>query len=320
MRSAKIGKSPEIAIGHSADCGPGPAAIASGGCAQRRVGIDQVARQLLDAGGLGERQADMARLHLRARPGEHRLALEALGMVEAVDASLASSSRLAATMVQKVSDDLLAGRHAHLAAQRQDRIEREALAGRQAGVAVEGGGVGDGAAAADEGAAVRLGLGVARDAGAAGDEMRERDVRLVRGALVARARRSASPLVGDLGLRRTSWRRPDGRCRWLRGASTSSAIGGHLDVAVGIAVVEDGQAAAFAIRPRRRRCIRLRCAACRRALMNSPCRRRRTRARCLALGAASARPVADHQSPVVGVAQEDEGARAGPRSGRPASA
>ena len=104
----------------------------------------------------------MAGLHLRARPGQHRLAREALGMVEPRHRRLDLAARLAPTTVQKVSETfLLAGTRTRRRSD-SDRIEHEAVRCRQAARPVEGRRIGDRAAAADEGAAVGLGLGVAR--------------------------------------------------------------------------------------------------------------------------------------------------------------
>ena len=181
--------------------------------AHRGVGIEQVARQPLDVGRIGERQADMARLHLRARPGQHRLAREALGMLQPRHRLLDLDARLADDRPEG-HRNLLAGRHAHLPAQRNDRIEHEAGAARQLGAGLECRRIGDRAAAAEEGAAVGLGFGGALRAGAVVDEMRELDDRLV-GRARAAARMDDAVVGADLGFARTSWRMPDGRCRRL---------------------------------------------------------------------------------------------------------
>ena len=53
--------------------------------AQRRVGIEDVARQALVEAGLGRADVEMAQLHLRLRPGERGGALEGVGVLVLVD-------------------------------------------------------------------------------------------------------------------------------------------------------------------------------------------------------------------------------------------
>ena len=61
-------------VGHRLDCLPRPEAMDSAGRRRNGVGVDQIARQFLHIGGIGQAEADMAGLHLAARPGEHGLA------------------------------------------------------------------------------------------------------------------------------------------------------------------------------------------------------------------------------------------------------
>ena len=124
----------------------------------------------------------MPRLHLAAGPGQHRLAGEALAVVEMRDGGV---ERLAVGRHEGPEGQrhLLLGRHADAAPQDRHRVEHEALASGQPGAGVERRRVGDRAAAPDEGAAVRLGLDLAAEAAAAAHEMRIGDVGIVLVAL-----------------------------------------------------------------------------------------------------------------------------------------
>ena len=117
--------------------------------AQEAFRIDQVAGQALHVGGIRKAEAEMPRLHLRARPGQHGLAGKALGMIEQRHGRL-DFLAVCADDGPEGQLDLLVGRHAHLLAQRHDRIEHEALAAFKDGSRLEGCGIGDGAATADE--------------------------------------------------------------------------------------------------------------------------------------------------------------------------
>ena len=188
----------------------------------------------------------MARLHLRARPGQHRLPREALGMVEQRRRPprprrgwrRRPSRRSAATF-------LLAGtRTRRRSAMTGSSVKPWLPPSRAPGSKAAGSAMR--AAAADEGAAVGLGLRVARDAGRIGDEMRGARCP-ARPARACGARRRSTLRPARSRSRRTSSRRPDGRCRLASGASTSSAKEVTSIMRSRRAVVDDGDAAAFAI-------------------------------------------------------------------------
>ena len=182
-----------------------------------------------------------------------RLAREALGMLQPRHRLFDFDARLA-DHGPEGHGHLLAGGHAHLPAQRDHRIEHEAGAAGQPGAGLQRRRIGDRAAAADEGAPVGLGFGGALRAGAVLDEMRQLDDRFV-GRARTPPREDHAVVGADLGLHE-HLREGGMGAVGVFGRQRQLGKRRHLDVAVGVAVVPDGDAPALAIALRIRRCIR----------------------------------------------------------------
>ena len=244
--SAKIGKSPEMLVGQSDDCGPSPAASAPRRQAHRGVGIEQIAdraaarwrHRRATARDAASAPASASRTSIIWRVKLSGCCMRAIGLLD-LGARLADDR-------PEGERHLLAGRHAHLPAQRQDRVEHEAGAAGQPGARLQRRRIGDRAAAAEEGAAVGLGLGDARRAGAVVDEMRKLDRPArsgERGRRRAKMTRLSAPIsVSTNILENAGW----ALSSWL-GGQHQFGKGGHLDEAVGVAVVPERDAPAFAV-------------------------------------------------------------------------
>ncbi|MCY1224936.1 hypothetical protein D9M72_371140 [compost metagenome] len=212
--------------------------------AQVHVGVDEVAPEHLEAGGFLRADADMAHLHLAARPGMDQLVIEGFRVPVAIDGAV---DGLAVRRGDRPEDDadLLAGGHANDAAQRHDRIERKAVRARKHCVRVERGSFGKRPARADEAATVGLRFRMAIAAGIVGDEMRHFHVRVAGAALVAAdmddvaaaADFRSQEHLGEDGMGAVS----------LVGRKHRFGVGRHLNEAVLRSGVEQDDAAAFGI-------------------------------------------------------------------------
>ena len=230
MRSSTIGRSPEIACGHSADCGPAPRAIAASdgrGSARRRRGSapraagsrPPPARRCRDGAAAPAPASRRA-----SAPGRRRCGRGACRSGRAAPRATARPASRRRSAPSRPAGSAPAG-----AARRSDRAPCPTVfdSGRSSTIAV---GVGGGAAAAEEAGPVGLVL-------LSGRPPRPRRRRnapprpAARRASAGGASRSSAPNSARCSV----WTNSLAKAGWAASAagvvSTSSAIGGELDLA-----------------------------------------------------------------------------------------
>ncbi len=212
---------------------------------QGGVRIKQATCELLHAGGFGKAEPDMARLHLRTRPGQHRLPAEAVGMQEALHL-LFDIGPVCGNDRPERQHHFLTRRHPYPRAQRHHRVEHVARRAGKPRAGIERGGIGNRTASPDEGPPVRLRLDVAGDPDAGRDEMRQRDRRVARRALAPFGENRRTVLAADL---RFHEHLGEGgmRCVGRLERQRQLGKGGDVDVAILIAFVPDREATRLAI-------------------------------------------------------------------------
>ncbi len=167
----------------------------TGICAQQRFRIDQIAPEDLEGGCLLRGCADMAHLHLAARPRMDVFVAKCIRMAIAVNGRV---DHVAVGRCDRPEDGahLLAGRDAYHTAQRQDRVKRVAIRAGERCAGIKCGGVGERPAATDEVAAARLEFRGARFTRRISDQVRDMGARSL-GVRLLRQARMTSPATTD---------------------------------------------------------------------------------------------------------------------------
>ncbi len=211
MRSRTIGRSPEMPMRPQARLGARPADDGLGGCPEAPVGIEDRRGQALKVGRLLRLDVEMAQLHLGLGPGERLRPVEGAAIVVLVDEIQQFRARRRDHGPEGDPRDL-ARRNRHRVPQRKDRVEDRPDGVRERPAVSDRRGRADGAAAADETRPVGLVLRIGGDLAFDHGEMRRPDL-AARRASAGGAWRPARRIRRGTRSRRTSWRRPDARCR-----------------------------------------------------------------------------------------------------------